>query len=393
MTFTAPVPREVVEKYPGTFTQHTVATGPFMVAAFVPRQRVVLVRNPEWWGTPACLDTFVLRLGVTVDNGVALIRRGEVDGGIFEVPAAEFARLRQDSVWRHQIDVADGLNTEYLFMNVRHGPFRDARVRQAVNWAIDRRAILKVWSGKGVAAQEFLPPGMPGARPLNLYPKADPARARRLLAEAGYPNGFSTTLYGWSTEPGPRQLTVIQQQLADAGIRVQLDLGEATGYTSMAEDTTRHIGFGVYSWYADYVDPSNFFDVLLSGRRIQAIHNENLSLFDDPRVNAEIARAMAERDPDARAARWHLVDSLVMVQAPVVPLLHHYESRLYNPRLGGWYRHITRILKIEKLWVKDARGAPLVARAAWPAPPTAVAASVDRHRAPPVRAPTPSGAR
>jgi peptide/nickel transport system substrate-binding protein len=362
MTFTAPVPREVAEKYPGTFTQHTVATGPFMVAQFVPRQRVVLVRNPAWWGEPARLDTFVLQLGVTVDNAVALIRRGEADGGMFEVPAAAFARLRRDSLWRHQLDVADGLNTEYLFMNVRHGPFRDRRVRQAVNWAIDRRAIVKVWSGKGVAAGEFLPPGMPGAHPLDLYPAVDPARARRLLAEAGYPNGFETTLYGWSTEPDPRQLTVVQQQLAEVGIRVRLDLGEATGYTSMAEDTSRHIGFGIYSWYADYVDPSNFFDVLLSGRRIQAIHNENLSLFDDPRVNAGIARAMAERDAAARALLWHGVDSLVMVEAPVAPLLHHDDSRLYNPRLGGWYRHITRILKLERLWVKDA-------------PPPAVAAA------------------
>src|SRR5438105_7606991 len=140
-------------------------------------------------------------------------------------------------------------------------------------------------------------------------------------------------------------------------MRARLDFAEATGYTSMAEDTSRHIGFGLYSWYADYVDPSNFFDVLLSGRRIQAIHNENLSLIADPRIDARIAGAMGERDPAARAARWHDVDSLVMVEAPVAPLLHHFDSRMYNPRLGGWYRHITRILKLEGLWVKDARGA------------------------------------
>ncbi|HET7226756.1 MAG TPA: ABC transporter substrate-binding protein [Candidatus Eisenbacteria bacterium] len=363
MSFSAPIPREVAERYSGTFSQHTVSSGPFMVAEFVPRQRVLLVRNPDWCGEPAYLDTFEIRLGVTAANAVALIRRGEADGGMFEVPAAEFPRLLRDSTWRHQVDVEDGLNTEYLYMNVEQPPFNDVRVRQAINWAIDRRPILKVWSGKGVAAGEFLPPGMPGASALHAYMPADPARARRLLAEAGYPNGFSTTLYGWTIEPGPRQLTVIQQQLANVGIHARLDLGEVTGYTSMAEDTSRHIGFGLYSWYADYVDPSNFCDVLLNGRRLQAIHNEDLSMMNDPRLNAMIVEAMATAEPTLRAARWRAVDSLTMVEAPVAPLLHHYDSRLYSPRIGGWYRHITRILMIDKLWIKSPPSAP-VAQAA-----------------------------
>lgn len=363
MTFSAPVPREIVARYPSNFTQHTVSSGPFMVAEFVPRQRLLLVRNPDWCGTPAYLDTFEMRLGVTAANGVALIRRGEADGGMFEVPAADFSRLQRDSLWRHQLDVADGLNTEYLFMNVEQKPWNDVRVRQAVNWAIDRHAVLKVWSGKGRAADEFMPPGMPGGVARSDYAPADPARARRLLAEAGYPNGFATTLYGWTIEPGPRELTVVQQQLADVGIRARLDLGEVTGYTSMAEDTSRHIGFGLYSWYADYVDPSNFFDVLLNGRRLQAIHNEDLSMLNEPGTNGAIAAAMATQDPVARAARWRGVDSLVMAEAPVAPLVHIYESRLYSPRLGGWYRHITRILMIDQLWIKGAGGAPVAERA------------------------------
>src|SRR5262249_41874406 len=153
----------------------------------------------------------------------ALIRHGEADGGMFEIPAADFPELVRDSTWRHQVDVADGLNTEYLFMNVEQRPFDDVRVRQAVNWAVDRRPIMKVWSGKGVAAGEFLPGGMPGATPLHAYEHPDLARARRLLAEAGYPHGFSTTLYGWTIEPGPRELTVVQQQLAEIGIHARLD--------------------------------------------------------------------------------------------------------------------------------------------------------------------------
>ena len=362
LSFLAPIPREIDEKYPNAFSQHTVSSGPFEVAEFVPRRRLLLVRNPDYCGEPARLDTFELRLGVTPSNAVALIRRGLADGGFFEVPAGDYARLRLDPVWSRQIDLADGLNTEYLFMNCRIKPFDDVRVRQAVNWALDKRAIFKVWSGKGEMAGEFLPPAMPGAARLGRYMGPDVARARALLREAGYPNGFTTTLYGWTTEPGPRQLSLVQQQLEQVGIHAQLDLGEAAGYTSMAEDTSSHIAFGVYSWYADYVDASNFFDALLNGKRIQPTNNINLSCFDDARVNAMIEQAMASPQDSARARLWRTIDERVMDLAPVAPLIHHYESRLYSTRLGGWSRHVTRILKIDRLYVKAPHPAPLATR-------------------------------
>jgi len=120
------------------------------------------------------------------------------------------------------------------------------------------------------------------------------------------------------------------------------------------------VPFGLFAWYADYVDPSNFFDVLLNGERITPIHNNNLGVFDDPSVNAAITRAMATVDDSLRAGRWRAIDERIMDLVPVVPMIHPYESRLYSPRVGGWYRHITRILKIEDLYVK--RPAALASR-------------------------------
>ena len=358
LPFTAPVPREVTEQHPNDFSQHTVATGPFQIAEFTPRRRVLLVRNPDYCGQPAWLDTFEMRLGVSTVTSVALIRRGLVDGGFFEVPAGEFARLGSDSVWKHQLLIADGINTDYLFMNVRIPPFDDVRVRQAVNWALDRRALMKVYSGKAIPAGEFLPPSIPGYRPLGAYQGPDTARARALLRAAGHPNGISVRLYAYSTEPFGRMMTLVQQQLAAAGIHAELDLGEAAGYTSMAEVVSNHIAFGLYGWYADYVDASNFFDTLLNGHRIQPIHNINLSLFDDARTNAMIEQAMRTADDSTRFRMWGDVDRRVMDLAPVAPLLHLQESRLYSPRLGGWYRHVSRLFKIESLYIKPKSAAP-----------------------------------
>lgn len=353
MSFSSPLPREVVERWPGAISQHTVSTGPFQVAEYTPRRRVLLVRNPDYCGTPPWLDTLEIKLSVNPINAVAMIRRGLADGGFFEVPSAEFGRLHRDSLWKRQIDVSDGLSTWFVFMNVRVPPFDDPRVRQAVAWAIDRRAIVKAWSGKAVVAGEFLPTGMPGTRALGRYPGPDVARAKRLLREAGYPNGFATSFLGFTADPSPREAAIIQQNLADIGIRARLDLSEAAGYTAFAGDTSNRVPFGYYGWYADYVDPSNFFDTLLNGERITALHNLNLAMFDDARVNGAIRHAMAEPDPAARARLWSAVDSLVMDAAPVAPTVHTLDSRLYHPRLGGWYRHVTRILKLESLYLKD----------------------------------------
>jgi peptide/nickel transport system substrate-binding protein/oligopeptide transport system substrate-binding protein len=371
LSFAAPLPREIAEPYAASFSQHTVSSGPFEIAEYTPRRRVLLVRNPDYHGTPAWLDTFELKLSVTPINAVALIRRGLADGGFFEVPGSELGRLRRDSTWSRQVDLADGLSTWFLFMNTRVRPFNDPRVRQAVAWAIDRRALAKAWSGKATPAGEFLPPGMPGARILGRYQGPDTARARRLLRAAGYPNGFETTLFGYTADPIPREAAIVQQNLADVGIRVRLDLSEAAGYTSFAGDTSNRVPFGFYGWFADYVDPSNFFDTLLNGRRITAIHNINLSLFDDPEVNARIDRAMTTDDPERRTRMWQEIDSLVMERAPVATTVHSLESRLYAPRIGGWYRHVTRILKIESLYLKEpgaralaGAGTPLASRSA-----------------------------
>jgi ABC-type transport system substrate-binding protein len=185
MTFAAPLPREAVPAV-GAFPT-TIASGPFRIAEFSPRQRVVLVKNPAYCGSPAWLDTVEVRFGVTTSNGVAMIRRGAADGGLFEVPAAEYGRLHNDPSWRPQLDVADGLNTTFIFMNVRMKPFNDVRVRQAVAWAVDRRIAVKTYSGKASIAGEVLPPSMPGSLALGRYPRPGPGARATPAGGSGLP--------------------------------------------------------------------------------------------------------------------------------------------------------------------------------------------------------------
>ena len=290
---------------------------------------------------------------------MALIRRGQLDGGFFEVPAAEFGRLRRDSTWRQQVMVSDALSTWFVYMNVRVKPFNDPRVRQAVAWSIDRRAIAKAWSGAATPAHEFLPLAMPGARPLRFYQGPDVPRAKQLL-RGWLPQRFAT-MFGFTSGPEPRVAAILQQNLGDVGIRAQLELSEAAGYTAFAGDTSNRVPMGVYGWIADYPDASNFFGPLIDGRRITPIQNNNLGVFDDPMINAEIDRASAATDPAERERLWGRLDSLVMEAAPVAPTIHAMETRMFSTRIGGWYHHITRLMKIDRLYLKQPPESPPVA--------------------------------
>jgi peptide/nickel transport system substrate-binding protein len=147
--------------------------------------------------------------------------------------------------------------------------------------------------------------------------------------------------------------SIIQQNLADVGIRVRLELSEAAGYTAFAGDTSNRVPIGIYGWYADYPDPSNFFGPLIDGRRLTPIQNNNLSMFQDPSIDAGIDEAMATVDPEERGRRWQRLDERVMEAAPLAPTIHSMETRLFSPRIGGWYHHITRLLKIDRLYLKE----------------------------------------
>ena len=210
----------------------------------------------------------------------------------------------------------------------------------------------------GVVAGEFLPPGMPGAVRSAATAGPNVARARRPARRGGLPARPHVKLYGYSTEPVPRELALVQQQLADVGIDATLDLGEAVGYTSMAE---RHVE--PHRVRALRVDRRLHRSVQLLRHALErpahpATNNNNLSLFDDPTVNA-LDRARPWPTPTTRARRgvWRRVDERVMDLAPVVPLIHTLrESRSTRSASAAGTGTSTRILKIDRLYLKRPLG-------------------------------------
>jgi ABC-type transport system substrate-binding protein len=241
----------------------------------------------------------------------------------------------------------------YIFMNLRVKPFDDLRVRQAVCYAIDKGALLKVWSGQGIIANEIIPPEFPAFEALNIYPGPDLEKARSLLVQAGYPNGFKTDIYASNLDPNPRAAEVVQAQLRQIGIQTTIRLFDSSIYYQLLGRPAENVPMGLTGWYQDYPDPSNFIDVLFNGNRITPVRNNNVSHYDNPEVNQLIEETLVSMDPETRKQNWRRLDRLITADACIVPYLHFTNHAFISGRLGGYLYHPSVGTLLTRLYVKQ----------------------------------------
>ena len=180
-------------------------------------------------------------------------------------------------------------------------PFDDLKVRQAMNYAIDKHKIVRLLHGMVTPANGFLPPVMPGFNPNRTAYPYDPSKARQLLAAAGHANGFSCKLWfeAGNVLIGPAAASAIQFDLARVGIAAQLNpVAFAPLLASMERRKT--VQCGLMGWSQDYPDPSDFLDFNFNGERITEEGCQNLSFYNRPEVNILLAKAAKCGDPDRR---------------------------------------------------------------------------------------------
>jgi ABC-type transport system substrate-binding protein len=352
MPFTYVVPPEVAEEHPRDYSQHSVATGPYMIARYVPRRRIILVRNPSYSGQEGYVDTLEIQLGANTLNAIAKIKKGQADLLLDVMPPSELPRLKGDPRYQDQVRISPIGSLYYIFMNVRMKPFDDLRVRQAVCYAIDKRALLKVWSGQGIIANEIIPPEFPAFEALNLYPGPDLEKARMLLAEAGYPDGFKVDFYASNLDPNPRAAEVVQAQLRQVGIRTTIRLFDSSIYYQLLGRPAEEVPMGLTGWYQDYPDPSNFIDVLFNGNRITSVRNNNVSHYDNPEVNRLIEETLISMNPEIRKQNWRQLDRMITADAPIVPYLHFTNHAFISGRLGGYLYHPSVGTLLTRLYIK-----------------------------------------
>jgi ABC-type transport system substrate-binding protein len=339
LNFSFPVPKEEVERLGADFGKSPVGSGAYKLKEWTLGQRIVFVRNPDYWkkDTPK-LDEIEFQFGQ--DPSVALLRlkKGEVDILGDGIPPARFLEVKNDPANKGLIVQGNQLQTGYVTMNVKIKPFDNVKVRQAVNMAINKERIVKIINNRAVPANQPLPPSMPGYdKNYKGYPY-DPEGAKKLLKDAGFPNGFETELYANNTDPNPRIAQAIQQDLATIGIKANLKtLAQSAVIQAGGDGTAPMIWSGGMAWIADFPDPSDFYGPILGcGGAVQG--GWNWSWYCNKDLDKLGAEADAVTDPAKKAEReemWRKIFIKIMDDAPWAPVFNELRFTMHSPRVKG----------------------------------------------------------
>ncbi len=322
-----PVPKHVVEAHPDLWIrpEFIVSNGPFVLDQWLLHRRIRMRRNPRYWNADAVtLEIVDAIAGDHANTNFNRYASGGLDWVDSDgVPAALVDRLSRRPDWH----TAPYLSTYFYRFNLRRPPFDDRRVRQAFYFAVDAQSICtNVLRGGQLVAHSLVPPGLPGYQEVHLE-GYDPDRARRLLAEAGYPDGEGLPKIEllFNTSESHRQIAeVLQQQWREIlGARVELRNMEWKVFQATVQRGDYQIARG--GWIGDYLDPSTFLDIWESGS------GNNRTGFRSSVYDSLLQEAATTVDPAERMRQLHQLESIVTVQECIIlPIYTYVVTNLYD---------------------------------------------------------------
>jgi peptide/nickel transport system substrate-binding protein len=341
--FAFALPVGTPDKDISTLPDWRVATGPYMITGYTPHQSITIRRNPTFksW-TPDTPDGYIdgidVAIGVTPEQSVNEIADGQLDWYFESVPPDRLSELK--ARYPKQVYPFVRNNITYFFMNERKYPFNKLAVRQAVNYAIDRNALVKIYGGQGTATENIIPPGL-GTAYKKLYPY-DLEKAKQLIQQAGV-EGASVTVWGHNTSPTPSAVQYLAGVLNSIGLKATVKTFDESVYwdTIASEKGDPQIGFT--DWNQDYPESQDFIDVALNGEHIVNVGNNDLTNTDIPAYNKMIDEAKRMPLGDARNALWAKLDYLFMKNdASWAPFMNRQwpkfvSTRVHNLVFNGNY--------------------------------------------------------
>lgn len=340
LNFSFIVPKEAVEQYGEDFGKNPVGTGAFELAEWRLGQRLVFEKNEDYFrpGVPY-VDTITFEVGQEPMVALQRLERNEVDIAGDGIPPAKFLQYKNNERFQKLMVAGDQLHTGYVTLNVTIPPLDNLKVRQAINMAINKDRIVRVINGRATPANQPLPPAMPGYDSSYEGFPFDPERAKSLLAEAGYPDGFETELFVMNTEPQPRIAQAMQQDLANIGIKANIkSLAQANVIAAGGvQDEAPMIWSGGMAWIADFPDPSNFWGPIL-GCDGAVPGGWNWAWYCNEELDALGAKADAmvgEDQQEERAALWGQIFTDAMDDAPWVPIFNEQRFTVRSERMAG----------------------------------------------------------
>ena len=365
MQYCSIVPKEAIEKYGVNFRRHPVGSGPFRFVTWEEGQALVLKKNTNYFEKDSAgnrlpyLDGIKITFYDSKATEFLLFRQKQLDF-INDIEASfkdeiltKKGTLRKEWTGKIELQTVPYLNIEYLGILVdstndllNNSPMRSKKIRQAINYGFDRRKmVLYLRNSLGTAAESgFVPMGLPSfdSSAVKGY-HYDPAKAKQLLGEAGYPDGKGL--------PPIKLLTIaiyadmanfIAKQLEESGIPVRVEVVQKSLLLEMTSNSRAAFFRG--SWIADYPDAENYLSVFYSKNPAPP----NYTRYNNPAFDAAFEKAIIETNDSLRYKLYQQADQVMMNDAPVVPLWYDKAVRLVQPHVKGFRPNALNLLELRR---------------------------------------------
>lgn len=321
-----PVAAIVPDSVPSNFGERPIGTGPWKFVEWNHDDYLKFAANPDYFDGPPKADSLMARIVPEPSTAVAEFESGNVD--VLYVPEGETRNWEQTDEKKAMLESAPALRVFYIAINTTRGPLADARVRHALNYATDAKGILEgIVSGRGNLAAGVIPPALPGGDSTRKGYTRDVAKAKQLLAAAGYANGIDVELWSSQTPPFPRIAQTVQANLLEAGVRVKLVQRDASSMREAAR--AGQTDMALKDWFADYPDAENFLYPLLHSANKGV--GGNVSFYSNPQYDKLVSDARREQDEAKRTAMYKQADELEYMDAPMIYLFFYKELYAVQP--------------------------------------------------------------
>jgi ABC-type transport system substrate-binding protein len=352
MDFAGIVSPSAVEKLGEDFKNNPVGTGAFKFVEWRKDDAIIFERNEEYWADDVYLDRLILRVIPDATARWLALQKGEVD--VVDFPSAQDLQAMKNDP-NVKVMQQEGLNVGYLAFNNTKKPFDNKLVRQALNYAINKDEIITaVYGSAGTAAKNPLPPTMWSYNDdIKDYPY-DPAKAKELLAQAGYPNGFSTELWAMPVarpyNPNARKIAeIMQAQFAEVGVDADIVSYEWGTYLDKTDNLEHDMA--MLGWTGDNGDPDNFLWVLLSAPAAEPPAG-NIAAWKNAEFTALIKEAKETMNQTRRTELYEKAQEVFNEEAPWLPIAHSVVSVPMKNSVQGFHIYPTGKRVFRGVWIE-----------------------------------------
>ena len=361
------VPHEIADHYGKDFRRHPIGTGPFKFKHWKEGEIMVFLKNENYWekdGAQQLPYLDAIRSTFISDKQTAFMEFikknldffNGIDGSYRNDILTKSGKMTPKYKGQFQMRTGSYLNTEYLgilvdssMSIVKNSPLKNKKIRQAINYAIDRKKMVKyLRNGIGTPGHAgFIPKGMPGFNMQDVTGyEYNPDKARKLLAESGFPNGKDMPEILLQTSTTYKDLIeFVQGELNAIGIKCKVEVNQTSSLRELISKNS--VNFFRGSWIADYPDAENYLSVFYSKNYVPI--GPNYTNFKSRKFDQLFENSFAEADDEKRYALYREMDNLVMRESPVVILFYDQLINLFQNNISGMSNNAQNLLILKKV--------------------------------------------